>query len=198
MVTEEEIAQVLSRYQKFLQTLEGVSEEEEEELTSPPEEDHSNLIEELGTDLGMTAEVGKSQDVLLKDLGLTGSVLPLMRKARHRLPYLLWTAKLSEPDARQKQQQVEETTGPLPDDWEPLRLKYHQIAGVHSILHRLTASSNQTLKEGILIADEVGVGKTAQALASIAMLVHLFSCQQESIAPGGMFGKSVLIDLDIN
>lgn len=190
MITEEEIAEALSRYQKYLEGISVSVEAEAEQAPLESEEDRSGLSDELGTDLGIEAESGKSKETLLKGLGLTGEVLPLMFKARHRLPYLLWTVDLSEPQARQKQQRIEEEIN-LPVDWEPLRLKYHQLAGVHSIFRRLVASGDKIIREGILIADEVGVGKTAQALACIALMAHLFSCQEKQIAPGGMFGKFI-------
>jgi hypothetical protein len=66
-------------------------------------------------------------------------------------------------------------------------LRWHQLGGIHSILHHIstptqpydgesTSSKRQPVighsRSGILLADEVGVGKTGQALGTLGQVIH--------------------------
>lgn len=61
------------------------------------------------------------------------------------------------------------------NDIVPIELHWHQLCGVHSIIRKNFSSSeeSQRLCPGILIADDVGLGKTFQAAALIAFLCDL-------------------------
>ena len=63
-------------------------------------------------------------------------------------------------------------------DLQPLLLHPHQLSGLHSVI-RTSFSSSPVLKgsNGKLIADEVGLGKTAIAIATIAFLSHMSMLQ---------------------
>jgi TATA-binding protein-associated factor len=65
---------------------------------------------------------------------------------------------------------------------EPLALHWHQLAGVHAIM-RMNFTKNPVSSDhrcGMLIADEVGLGKTFQAATTIAFLSDLVMCQKLS------------------
>lgn len=55
-------------------------------------------------------------------------------------------------------------------DMLPLRLHSHQLAGVHSILRNTFTKDPTDEKRGMLIADEVGLGKTFQSITTLATL----------------------------
>ncbi|THU81192.1 hypothetical protein K435DRAFT_809279 [Dendrothele bispora CBS 962.96] len=70
---------------------------------------------------------------------------------------------------------------PDSNDLTPLRLHWHQEAGVHSILRSVFAETPQTPTcTGMLIAGEVGLGKTALCLSTIAALNQLLRLQETS------------------
>ncbi|KAK7434927.1 hypothetical protein VKT23_019930 [Stygiomarasmius scandens] len=65
----------------------------------------------------------------------------------------------------------------------PLKLHWHQYAGVHSILRNIfTSQPDREACTGMLVADEVGLGKTTLCLSVIAMLNQI-SVLQESGNP---------------
>jgi len=57
-------------------------------------------------------------------------------------------------------------------EFTPNALRWHQLAGVHAILRRFMSEEPSHARPGILIADEVGLGKTLQSLATIAWLTE--------------------------
>lgn len=63
----------------------------------------------------------------------------------------------------------------------PLSLHWHQLAGIHSIIRNtFTTQPDSTHCTGMLIADEVGLGKTAMVVATIATLNHFFWIQNHT------------------
>lgn len=60
---------------------------------------------------------------------------------------------------------------PVPVCLDKLTLHWHQLAGVHSMIRSLfTKEKDATHTTGVLVGDEVGLGKTAQAITLIAFL----------------------------
>lgn len=68
-------------------------------------------------------------------------------------------------------------------------LRYHQLSGIHRILSHISAPS-ETPNIGILIADDVGLGKTAQALGVIAQLIHWRELEEENKPLPPVHGKA--------
>jgi TATA-binding protein-associated factor len=58
-------------------------------------------------------------------------------------------------------------------DMEPIALHWHQLAGVHAIIRMLFTKDPTPRACGVLISDEVGLGKTFQAATTIAFLSDL-------------------------
>jgi SNF2 family N-terminal domain. len=67
------------------------------------------------------------------------------------------------------------------DPWEganesesaPLRLRWHQLIGVMVLVRLLTSAQKPVSPaQGVLIADEVGLGKSAQFMAFLSVLLH--------------------------
>jgi hypothetical protein len=90
----------------------------------------------------------------------------------------------------------EEEIEALLRDWIPLYPHWHQLVGVHAILkHFLKTCST---RPGFLIADDVGIGKTAQVIMTICILADLVDrdIKNQPWPPiHGMFPKRVALQL---
>jgi hypothetical protein len=133
-----------------------------------------NLNNVSNDDLGVEAESKMSVDALMAVLGLRGkSSLPWMNQYRHRLPVPAWTEGKSKSEVRSIFQQVHDAAASdyknVPEDWTRLRLNWHQLVGIVAVLSKTFGAG---IPAGILISDDVGVGKTAQSLGVIAMMMH--------------------------
>ena len=81
----------------------------------------------------------------------------------------------------------------LPDNLSQLRLHWHQLAGNHSIMRSiLSPVPDPSHILGILVADEVGLGKTAQALAVIAFFMQAVFLQETNRPLPRILGKTFL------
>jgi SNF2-related domain len=60
-----------------------------------------------------------------------------------------------------------------PHPFTAQHLQWHQLLGIASAVHQVFSSSGQVSECGILLADEVGLGKTAQGLGLIAFLAQM-------------------------
>jgi TATA-binding protein-associated factor len=63
------------------------------------------------------------------------------------------------------------------DDMQELSLLWHQLVGVASLAVKAWGTDTRHAPFGILLADEVGVGKTAQVMAFIALLQLVNQCE---------------------
>ncbi|TFK60422.1 P-loop containing nucleoside triphosphate hydrolase protein [Pluteus cervinus] len=57
---------------------------------------------------------------------------------------------------------------------KPLQLLWHQMVGVASMVSKLWTETEGVRPPGVLLADAVGVGKTAQVMAVIAFIQHVY------------------------
>lgn len=74
-------------------------------------------------------------------------------------------------------------------DMKPLRLLWHQLVGVASIVDKVfVAEPIKVEPPGVLVADAVGVGKTALTLGLIAFIIDAFYVQ-EAVAGRKVAGK---------
>lgn len=111
-----------------------------------------------GLDTGVAFESKLSADQLAKSLGFKSGLPVQFNSLRHNAHFTLWD-------------QPSEFTIPTSSALAPMSLHWHQLAGLHStIRHVFTDVPRPKHCTGILIADEVGLGKTAQTLATIAFL----------------------------
>ena len=68
-------------------------------------------------------------------------------------------------------------------DMQPQGLHYHQLAGVHAVIRKVFSEKpKEGPCQGILLADEVGLGKTAMAISVMAFLSHLVLLQASEAA----------------
>ena len=76
-------------------------------------------------------------------------------------------------------------------DMKPLHLLWHQLVGISSVIEKtFTAEPVERLPPGVLIADAVGVGKTALTMGVIAFIIDAFYVQ-EGMAGRGVAGKAI-------
>lgn len=116
-----------------------------------------------GLDLGVEVESSLSPAALANNLGFIQGLPLLFSTYRHRGGLSAWdvaNAQLFDPSKA-----AEDV------DMQPISLHWHQLAGVHSVIRKIfTETPNSGGCHGILIADEVGLGKTFQAATLIAFL----------------------------
>ncbi|KAF5366181.1 hypothetical protein D9758_005658 [Tetrapyrgos nigripes] len=127
------------------------------------------LNEAIPGDLGVTVEQSMTTEQLGQSLGLRNCRPLQFMSLHHKAGVTAW-------DQLRTFQ-----THPLPDIIQPLSLHWHQLAGVHSIVSNVF--SEQPLPDsmhGILVADEVGLGKTAQTIAFLAFLNQVIMTQMRN------------------
>jgi hypothetical protein len=122
-----------------------------------------------GGDLGMEVECKLGPDVLAERLGFRKHQLPLQfNRYRHR-SVTAW----EDPNLF--------NANPVPDSLARLKLHWHQLAGVHSMVRNIfTPNANPLHCTGMLVSDEVGLGKTALAISFIAFLSQCALLQQRN------------------
>jgi hypothetical protein len=83
------------------------------------------------------------------------------------------------------------------EDMEPLALLWHQRVGVAAMVDKIwSAKKSDDEVPGILIADEVGVGKTALTMGFIAFLIDAFWVQEVKAGRGRPEGVTSNINLE--
>ncbi|PPQ80636.1 hypothetical protein CVT26_007424, partial [Gymnopilus dilepis] len=112
-----------------------------------------------GADPGVEMESTMTPQNLAHNLGFSGGLPLLFNRYRHVGGLVPWDSGCSglfdKPSS----------------DVLPIQLHWHQLAGVHSIIRRnFTPEASFEKCRGILLADEVGLGKTFQAGTMIAFL----------------------------
>ncbi|KAF5344039.1 hypothetical protein D9756_011548 [Leucocoprinus leucothites] len=76
------------------------------------------------------------------------------------------------------------TREPVPPELTPLKLHWHQLAGAHSIVRSLFIEEKHALHtKGVLISDQVGLGKTTQTITVIAFLNEAIYLQSTNRPP---------------
>ncbi|KAG2034285.1 hypothetical protein BDR03DRAFT_1013621 [Suillus americanus] len=82
-------------------------------------------------------------------------------------------------------------------DMEPLALLWHQRVGIAAIVDKIwSATKTDERVPGILIADEVGIGKTALTMGFIAFIIDAFWVQEVKAGRGRLEGVTSNINLE--
>lgn len=123
-------------------------------------------------DLGIGEESGMDDETLAARLGFIKNRLPVQfNRQRHQMGITRW----SNPT---------DFEGTSPEHLKPLSLHWHQLAGIHSIIRNtFTAEPDTDRCTGMLLCDEVGLGKTALVIATIAFL-------NQSVSSEGSLGRT--------
>lgn len=130
-------------------------------------------LNDSGGDSGVEAEAHVSSVSLALKLGFKAGLPMTFNLFRDRSGISPW----DDPDAFAD-------TDPLSPSLSKLRLHWHQFAGVHSIIRSVfTEEACPDHTTGVLVADEVGLGKTAQAIAFFAFLNTTIWLRQTKRSP---------------
>jgi len=138
------------------------------------------LVEDLG-DMGVDEMKGKTIEELSNLLGFIGARPVNWNSFRDKDNLVSGWDKDASADVRQRL----ENGGP---DTAPLQLLWHQLCGVAAIADRVWTEEKKPDVHGVLLADDVGVGKTAQVMAFIAFLQLVYQSEEE----GGLTRPSII------
>jgi TATA-binding protein-associated factor len=137
-------------------------------------------IDEDG-DLGMEIEAKMSPKALTKALGFRMGLPPSFNTYRSRSGSLSWDFD-------------GDTPTPTPEDLEEIKLHWHQLAGVHSIIrHVFIEGEGVDFVPGMLVGDEVGLGKMAQAITTMALLNQIIYAQKNKLECPPVVGEYLVI-----
>lgn len=126
---------------------------------------------------------------LCASLGLDKRGRPfLFAKVRHVEGLTAWT---KEGQAHFKRYEKGKTADGL---FKEIRMHWHQLSGAHAVLRKLfTPEKDPSNVPGMLIADEVGLGKSFLAILVIAFLVELGMRLQTNVGPPPIIGAPSFI-----
>jgi len=159
LATAEDVSDLLNLYHEYFdQDAEG-----EDEPPIPHALPTTRQLNNCGGDFGMEIESSKTAVALALALGFKSGRPLLFNTFRHRSGVLSWD-----------DDKLFAVSEPIPDHLSKLHLHWHQLAGVHSIVRSLfTEDKASSATLGVLVADEVGLGKSAQAITVIAFLIQV-------------------------
>jgi hypothetical protein len=179
LATEEDVSDLLNLYHEYF----DLDLEEEEE---PPISDalpENQKLNDCGGDFGMEEEAVMTPSTLAISLGYRSGIPATFNPLRDRSGLTPWD------DPRPFSNLKMEA---LPENLTQLRLHWHQLAGTHSIMRSiLSPKPDPSRVLGILIADEVGLGKTAQAISVIAFVIQAVFLQQSKRKLPRILGKRI-------
>lgn len=133
--------------------------------------------------IGVEIELEMSTQQLYSSLGVKkGQSLPGLMRAGYTKGH--GRLVLDQPDislrrAEQLQAHYAQRDGrQLSSGWTPQNPMWHQLCGVHRLIRHLGESRPQNgFCGGMLIADDVGLGKSLQVISFMLMVSYLIDCQ---------------------
>jgi len=135
-------------------------------------------------DLGMEVEAKLDPDVLARSLGFTKNNLPYQfNSVRYSSGTTPWDLHPSSKKSSKTSSSADASASPS-GPHQDLRLHWHQLAGIHSII-RNTFSKRPDADNctGTLICDQVGLGKTALTISTIAFINQVIALQKKHKSP---------------
>ena len=175
--TPEEVIQLLETYDDYF----GRYSNADDELENVEEPQGVRLGETVeGADPGVHVEAKMSVGQLSTRLGFGDNNMPLMFNTyRHLGGFSGWSKDFELALAQNS------------DSIEKFSLQWHQLCGVHAALRMiLTREPDPRHCTGVLFADDVGLGKTIQAAAIIAVLAGICIQQERNLALPPIFRES--------
>jgi SNF2 family DNA or RNA helicase len=160
----------------------------EQDQDCPPEEVSLplELTDATSDDVGMDMEMSMAPGLLAYRLSLRHeTMLPYQFiSTRCKKGYNPWDRpELFQPESLE-----------LNPDLSELRLHWHQLAGLHSLARTVFSEEPKSGQcAGILLGDEVGLGKTAQALASIGWINQVILMQERKMGLPPVIGEFVVL-----
>jgi SNF2 family DNA or RNA helicase len=181
LASEEDVTDIVNLYHEYF---EKDADEDEPPIsgTSPDTPASMQQLNDCGGDFGMELEATMNPAALASSLGFKGGLPPLFNSLRHRSGISPW----EDPKAF-----IDPTPKPLPEHLSKMALHWHQLAGVHSIVRSIfTQHPDAHHAHGVLVGDEVGLGKTAQGIAFIAFLIQAIWLQRSHRNPSPILGEN--------
>lgn len=176
LATRQDIRELKMLYHEYFQH-DGDDDDDEPIITES--ESLINLNDVEGGDLGVEEESSMPPDTLAYRLGFVRQSLPhQFNTERHPSGVSLW----------------QESSWKSAKQLEKVKLHWHQLAGVHSVIRNSFSSkedSDDASLSGMLISDEVGLGKTALAITVIAFLNQVLSLMAKGERLPPILGKIV-------
>ena len=168
--TTEDIADVLLLYRDFTNQpniADAVSLEDQQPSLGVKFGEHDDH-----SDPGVEIEWSMPPDTLAANLGFPGGLPLLFNKYRHRNGLSPW-----DPDSAWLFEDEEAQNN---EDMIPFVPHWHQLAGTHAILRKVFYSTpDKTVCTGMMVADDVGLGKTCLATMVITGLVDGVQLQKD-------------------
>ncbi|KAL0575320.1 hypothetical protein V5O48_006649 [Marasmius crinis-equi] len=151
LASEDDIAELSNLFDEYF----NHAPSDEPPLQPRPDPELLAALREDGA-IGMEVEATMSPEQLGRALGYRNGLPFQFNEQRHANGMTVW----DHPEAFKSA------------DISPLRLFWHQLAGLHSIIRNCTTprDAKKPSTPGMLIADEVGLGKTALCLMVIAFV----------------------------
>jgi SNF2 family DNA or RNA helicase len=147
----------------------------------PPSLKYSTFVTE---DLGMELKARLSYQQLSKRLGYLEDDLPVVfNKYRHSANLNAWDS-----------QDLFKHDGKNQPELKPNRLHWHQLAGIHAIARSVFTKQPNHSPRGILVADDVGLGKTSLTIGFIALLNETIARRQRKHPDPPVFSESPVDD----
>jgi hypothetical protein len=131
------------------------------------------VVEDLG-DMGVDDMKGGTTEELSNLLGFVDARPVNWNNFRSKDNLVSGWDTSASADVRQKS----EHGGP---DMDELRLLWHQLCGIAAIVDRVWTGEETPGVHGVLLADDVGVGKTAQVMGVIAFLQLVFKLEEQGL-----------------
>ena len=179
LASEEDIADIINMYNECFKSSVGDSSQLEAQIATTSLKFGAPVE---NADPGVEVESTMSPSLISQNLGFIDNIPILFNTHTQNGGITPW----DDPVAFQNADLLKSKEGFTPNE-----LRWHQLAGVHAVLRRLLSQEPSSMPSGFLIADEVGLGKTIQALAILAWLTECVGRQSKegdsSLPP--MLGK---------
>lgn len=162
--TQRDVDALLAQYGNMLEESAADIDPQVPDIPQDTDIDLGECFDDLG-DLGVDKESKMSTEALMKELGifhLAKQTFPAFNPLRHTEGKSAWDSP---------KDFIEGAPG-----IEDLRLRWHQLAGIHALISRGLEG------QGVLLADDVGIGKTAQIMGQIAFVMMTVLTQQNKKA----------------
>ncbi|GLB36948.1 putative aortic smooth muscle cell differentiation [Lyophyllum shimeji] len=166
LATEEDVSDLLNLFDEYFE-----QEVNDHDILDPPAAENRDLNGVDG-DFGMELEAKMSPASLAISLGFRTGLPPSFNRYRHRSGITPW----DDPQLFTKVNPDD-----IPEYLSKLRLHWHQLSGLHSIARSVFSREIvDAFIAGILIGDGVGLGKSAQAILFITLLMQVLYCQERN------------------
>jgi hypothetical protein len=170
LATSEDLKELMRIYSEYFSPSDGDDDGQPAITSQEPFDVGLNALVE--GDLGMDVEAKVDPQSLADDLGFKRRSLPYQFMPVRQI------AGATEWDSPSFFQGVDLEN--LPSTLTPLTLHWHQLAGVHSIIRSTFSQSRDSINcAGVLVADDVGLGKTGMAITLIAFMNQSAFLQEE-------------------